>query len=388
MKKKIAILGSTGSIGRTLIDIIKKDKKNFEIILLTADKNYKEVFKQAKIYNVKNLIITDKKSYFELKKKKINNIKIYNNFDSFNNIFSKKIDYVMSSISGIYGLEPTLKIIKHTKKIAVANKEAIICGWNLIQKKIKKHNTKFIPVDSEHFSIWYGLKDNNDCIEKIFITASGGPFLNLPLKKFKNINIAQALNHPNWKMGKKITIDSSTMMNKVFEVIEAKKIFDIRYNKISILTHPSSYIHAVIKFDNGLIKLIAHDTDMKIPIFNTIYENNNGKKDLISPKKINLNKLNNLNFNKINISRFPVVKILNHLSEKNSLFDTILVSANDELVSHFLNNKISFSDISVKLLRLVKSKHFKKYKKISPKNIKEILELNDYVRLKINSKSI
>ena len=389
MKSKISILGSTGSIGKNLIKILIKNKDKFKVNLLTANKNYNELLKQSKLLNVKNLIITDKDSYLKIiKLNKNKNINIYNNFKFFNKIFKSKNDYVMSSITGLDGLEPTVNIIKYTKKIAIANKESIICGWNLIQQKLKKHNTKFIPVDSEHFSIWYALKNNDDNLEKIFITASGGPFLNLPLKRFKNINIAQALNHPNWKMGKKITIDSSTMMNKVFEVIEAKKIFNIEYNKISILTHPSSYIHAIIKFDNGLIKLIAHETDMKIPIFNTIYEKRVSNKDIILQKKINLKKLNHLNFKSINLSRFPLVKILNQLSEKNSLFETILVSANDELVSQFLNKKIRFIDISKKLLRIVKYNDFKKYKKISPNNIKEIIELSNYVRLKINSKSI
>ena len=130
----------------------------------------------------------------------------------------KKIDYSMCSITGLDGLKPTIDIIKFTKKIAIANKESIICGWNLIRRELKKNNTKFIPVDSEHFSIWYGLKNNSDLIEKIYLTASGGPFLNLPYSKFKNIQIKEALKHPNWKMGKKITIDSATMMNKVLKL--------------------------------------------------------------------------------------------------------------------------------------------------------------------------
>ena len=175
MKKKIAILGSTGSIGKTLIEIIKKDKKEFDIILLTADKNYTDLYKQAKILNVKNLIITNKKSFNKLKKKKIDKINIFNNYDSFNIIFKTKIDYVMSSISGISGLIPTIKIIKHTKKIAIANKEAIICGWHLIKKDLKRFNTEFVPVDSEHFSIFYALQGNKiSNIDKIYLTASGG----------------------------------------------------------------------------------------------------------------------------------------------------------------------------------------------------------------------
>ena len=148
----------------------------------------------------------------------------------------------MCAISGFQGLKPTLDIIKFTKTIAIANKESIICGWNLIKKDLKKYKTYFIPVDSEHFSIW-SLLDNNkkNNFEKIYITASGGPFRKLSLKKFKNISIKDALKHPNWSMGKKITIDSATMMNKVFEIIEAKKIFDLNYKQLEILTHPKSY---------------------------------------------------------------------------------------------------------------------------------------------------
>ncbi len=292
----------------------------------------------------------------------------------------------MSSIIGLDGLYPTLEIIKFTKKIAIANKESIICGWNLINKEFIKNKTKFIPVDSEHFSLWFGLNDNYKNIEKIILTASGGPFINLPLNKFKNINIQQALKHPNWKMGKKITIDSATMMNKVYEIIEAKNIFNLNYSQISILTHPSSYVHGIIKFKNGLIKLIAHDTSMKIPIFNSIQSELN--QISIKSNEIDIQKLNLLNFKKVNKKKFPLIKILNMLPKNNSLFETILVSANDELVNLFLNKKIKFTDISKTLLKIVKNKNFNKYKRIKPKNIREIVQLNKYVRLKINSKSI
>ena len=269
MKKKIAILGSTGSIGKTLIEIIKKDKKRFDVVLLTADKNYSEILNQAKILKVKNLIITNDKSYKELKKKKLGMIKIFNNYNSFNNIFIRKIDYVMSAISGFNGLEPTIKIIKHTKKIAIANKEAIICGWHLIKKDLTKYKTLFIPVDSEHFSIFYALHGNKiENIEKIYLTASGGPLNNIPKARFKKIKISEAINHPNWKMGKKISVDSATMMNKVFEIIEAKKIFNLDYKQLDVLVHPTSYVHAITKFKDGMIKIVAHDTNMKIPIFN------------------------------------------------------------------------------------------------------------------------
>ena len=386
MKKKIAILGSTGSIGKNLIKLIEKNSSEFDLLLLTTYKNYQEILKQAIRLKVKNLIIIDNKSYQAAKRKNSNKkIKIYNSFNYFDKIFKSKIDYTMSAIIGLDGLSPTLNIIKHTKIIAIANKESIICGWNLLSKELKKNNTQFIPVDSEHFSIWFAINNNSKNIDKIILTASGGPFLKLPLNKFKNINITDALKHPNWKMGKKISIDSATMMNKVFEIIEAKKIFNISYKNLSILIHPSSYVHALIKFSNGMIKIIAHETDMKIPIHNTLYSKNINQ---IKTRNIDIKKLNNLKLENINKNKYPSVNIIKNLPEKNSLFETILVSANDELVKLFLEKKIKFTDIGRKLIKLLKLNEFTKYKRISPKNINEIIKLNNYVRIKINSKGI
>jgi len=387
MKKKIIILGSTGSIGKSLINILKKDKKDFEIVLLTTNKNIKELFKQIKFFNVKNAIITDIRK-FEVAKKILRNknINIYNNFNSINKIFFKKIDYTMSAISGLNGLKPTLNIIKFTKQIAIANKESIICGWSLIEKNLIKYKTEFIPIDSEHFSIWSLLnkaKDNN--IEKVFITASGGPFNLYPLNKFNSITPKLALKHPNWKMGRKISIDSATMMNKVFEIIEAKKIFNIDYKKLSILVHPKSYVHSLIKFTNGLTKILIHDTNMTIPIFNSLYPNFKKK---IKSKNLNLDIINNLNFKVIDKKRFPIVKILNYLPKKESLYETVIVTANDNLVNMFLENRIKFTDISKILLKFINSNEFKKYKRIHPKNIAEIEKLSDYVSFKIKSLSV
>ena len=371
-----------------MINIIKQDVNNFEIILLVANTNYKELLKQSKFLNVKNLIISDKKSYLKCKKENsLKGVNIYNNFLSFNKIFKNKIDYIMCAITGIEGLDPTLQVIKYTKNIAIANKEAIICGWNLISKKLNKYKTNFIPVDSEHFSIWYALRNNRDKIEKVFLTASGGPFKDLSLSKFKHIKINEALNHPNWKMGKKISIDSATMMNKVFEIIEAKNIFNIDYKNLSILIHPKSYIHALIKFKSGLINIIAHDTNMKIPIFNSLYLDDLSCQN-IKTKKIEISILNKLDLNLINIKRFPCVKIIGLLPKKTSLYETVIVSANDALVDSFLSKKIKFIEINKKLIEFINLKEFKKYKSISPDNINQIIDLSNYVRLKINSKSI
>ncbi len=382
MKKKIAILGSTGSIGKTLINIIKKDKKNFEIVLLSADGNYKELLKQAKFFKVKNLIITNESSFNKVKKDRFSKkINIYNNFNNYGKIFKKKVDYTMSSISGIQGLKPTIEIIKYTNKIAIANKEAIICGWDLIQKELKINKTKFVPVDSEHFSIWYALRDiKKELIEKIYLTASGGPFLNKPLDKLKNVNYKQAIKHPNWKMGKKISIDSATMMNKVFEIIEAKKIFNISYKKLSILVHPKSYVHAIIKFKNGLTKIVVHDTNMRIPISNSLHSSSK----IIYSKKIDFKILNNLDFRKVEYKRFPIVKILNKLPEKSSLYETILVSINDKLVDLFLKNKIKFTDIYKKMNNILALSDFKKYKMRKNFKVKDIIFLNEFVKRKVN----
>ena len=183
-------------------------------------------------------------------------------------------------------------------------------------------------------------------------------------------------------MGKKISIDSATMMNKVFEIIEAKKIFNYNYDKLNILIHPKSYVHAMIKFKNGLTKILIHDTNMTIPIFNSLYPD---YQKFTRSNELDFKIINNLNFKQVDLKKFPVVKIINLLPRKDSLFETVVVSANDELVKLFLEKKISFNDISKFLLRIVNLSEFKKYKKIAPKNINEIEKLSDYVSLKVNS---
>ena len=380
MKKKIAILGSTGSIGKTTLRIIEKDKKNFDIKLLSTYSNIKELLKQAELFKVRNLIVVSEKHYLSLKKKKINKkYNIYNNFSNFNKLFKTKLDYVMASISGIKGLEPTNAIIKHTKKIAIANKETIICAWNIISKELKLHKTEFIPVDSEHFSIWKLLKDNKkNNISKVYITASGGPFLNLPKKNFGQITPKKALKHPNWKMGKKISIDSATMMNKVFELIEAQRIFNIKLNKLNILIHPKSYLHAIVKFNNGITKLLVHETNMSIPIFNSIYEN----EGYINSKEVNFKTLNNLDLSIPDKQKFPCLKIIDKISNEISLLETVLISANDELVRNFLNKKINFSNMYIILNKVLNLKEYKKLIRFKPKSVVEILKLDKQVRLK------
>jgi len=380
MKRRIAILGSTGSIGTSLLKIIKK--KDFEIIFLSANTNYKKLLHQANIFKVKNLIITDPKSYKKAIKNKKKEIKIFDNFNIFNQIIKKKIDYVMSSISGLSGLYPTFKIIRFTKKIAIANKESIICAWPLLKNEFIKNNTKFIPVDSEHFSLWKEINGINPKeIKKIYLTASGGPLLNYNIKSFNKIKINNILNHPTWKMGKKISVDSATMMNKCYEIIEAKKIFDLDYKKIGILIQPDSYIHAIVLYNNGFSKIILHDTTMEIPIFNSIY---GSEKYYNKTNNLDIKKLNDLKLQIVKKNRYPIINVLKIIPNKHSLFETVLTSVNDEVVNEFLKRKLSFNDISKLVIKILKNKRFKKYKVLFPKNIKEIIDLNSEIKLKIS----
>ncbi len=380
---KIAILGSTGSIGLAALNIIRQNKKNVKVVLLSTNTNIKKIFNQAKEFNVKNIIISGEAVNNTWKKKfKKNNINIFYNFRNFKKIVKRKLDYTLNSISGIDGLEPTINIIKFSKKIAIANKESIICGWNLINKEIIKNKTKFIPLDSEHFSIFKLLNnENSKIIKKIIITASGGPFL-YKKNNLKNIKVKDALKHPNWKMGKKITIDSSTLMNKVFEVVEAKKIFNIDLNKIDILINPNSYLHAIIIFKNGTIKMLVHETNMDIPIFNSIYDIS--EKNFYKTKDLNINKINNLFLSKPNISKFKTLKLLKLIPHKDSLFETALITINDELVDMFLSGKIDFRKLLFYLIKIINFKLFKKYCKVKPKSIKQIYEVRDLTKKFVN----
>ena len=387
MKKRIAILGSTGSIGKYTLDIIRKDKKNFQIILLTANRNYKQLIKQANEFKVKNILIYDDKYYEYTKEKlKYKKINIFSRKNKLSEIFNRKIDYTMSAISGLDGLKPTLEVIKFSKTIGIANKESIICGWYLIKKKLKKYNTKFIPIDSEHFSIWNLTREySNDDIEEIILTASGGPLLNSSIRFQKTVTPEKAVMHPNWKMGKKISVDSANLMNKVFEIMEANRMFNFDLEKYKILIHPQSYVHAIIKFKNGLIKMLLHDVDMKIPIFNSIYDD---KLKYIASKKINSKTLNNLNFYEVDKTKFPSIKLLKKISKENTLYDTVITIANDELVKLFLQHKISLRQVVTNLVKIINLKEYKKYFSKKPTSLNEIHKVRKLVRLKTNGISV
>ena len=379
MKIKIAILGSTGSIGKSTLEIIKKNKSKFNVELLMARNNFKALINQAKIFRAANVLIVNKKYYARIKKAlSTTKTKVFFGDKPVNTIITKKVDYTMSAIVGIAGLKPTVEAIKCSKKIAIANKEAIICGWHILSKYIKKYKTKVLPVDSEHFSIMeLSKKLNNNDIEEIILTASGGPFLKTPLAKLKHVNPIQATKHPNWKMGKKISVDSATLMNKVFEIIEASKLFKFNISKYRILIHPQSYVHAIIRYRNGLIKMLLHKTDMKIPIANTIFGSSTKVHNI---KKLDSLKLDRLRFFEPSKKRYPSIELVRKCMNNGQSGPIILNASNETLVSLFLEKKIKFTDICKILDKIIRHKTFNKYAKRKANSLKEIYKLDQWAR--------
>ena len=377
MKKNISILGSTGSVGLSTLKIIDKKKNFFRIILLAANNNYRLICDQIKKYKPKYFIMNNFKVYLKVKKKfKNKRVKIFNNFEEIN---LKKLDLSVAAIPGVAGLEPTLLFIKLSKKILIANKESIICGWNLMKKLASKNNTTIIPVDSEHYSIFKLIENlNQNEIEKIYLTASGGPFLNYKKKELRRISPKEALKHPKWKMGKKITIDSSTLMNKILELIEAQKLFNLPNNKVDIIIHPNSLVHAIVKKKNGLITFIYHDTSMIIPLANAIFD---GKLNIKEFYKIDRKKdqLENLFFKKVDKKIFPVIFLKNRVNEYPST-SIIINAANEILVELFLNKKIPFLSISKTIMKILNDRNYKKYAIRNPKNIHEIINIDKWAR--------
>ncbi len=381
IKKKIAILGSTGSIGKSSLNVISLNKNKFNIILLSGNSNYKEIKNQIKTYRPKYFVVNNLIVYEKILKKFRNKkVKILSKFKE---LPSKiKFDITIAAIVGIAGLEPTIQFTKKSKKILLANKESIICGWHIISKIIKKNKTVVIPIDSEHFSIkqlTYNYK--NADIKKIYLTASGGPFLKRPLRSFNKIKSKDACKHPNWRMGKKISIDSSNLMNKILELIEAYKLFLFDPKKYEILIHPQSLIHAIVTFENGQSKFLYHDTDMRIPISNAIYDNQVNIKNIIKKNNNFLDKLKNIEFIKVDKKRFPIVTFINNKFLSKSA-PIILNASNEVLVDSFIKNKIPYNGIFKTLNRVFKDRDFGKYAVKKTPSIYEIYEIDKWARKK------
>ena len=379
MKKTISILGSTGSIGLTTFKIIDKKKKFFKINILVANKNFSLISHQIRKYKPKAFVISNEKIFKKIKKKfHRNKTKILNTLKDIN---LQKSDCTISAIPGIDGLTPTLQMIKKSKKILIANKESIIYGWSLIKKESLKFKTKIIPVDSEHYSIMKLIENHTlDEIKMIYITASGGPFLNLPIKRFKRIKPKHAVRHPKWKMGKKISVDSSTLMNKILELIEAQKIFNLPKNKIDIIIHPESLVHAIVKFKNGITKFIYHETSMMIPLANAIFDENFNFDEFINfeNSKIKRN-IQNLNFREVDNKKFPIIKIKKRLNEYPAT-PIIINTCNEILVDQFLRKKIAFLSIHKIILSILNDRNYRKYAIKDTKNLNQIIDIYKWTK--------
>lgn len=378
MKKKIAILGSTGTIGNITLKIIDKTNR-FKVVLLLVNTNVSKILKQIKDYKPKIVVVMNKESYLKVKKKARNKKTIIlNDFKNLNK-YLKKIDITVSAIPGIAGLKPTIHFTKLSKKILIANKESVVCGWEIINNIAKKFKTEIVPVDSEHFSIKELSKNySNEDIEKIYITASGGPFLKLKKNDFKKIKPKAALNHPKWKMGSKISIDSATLMNKVLELIEALRLFPYKFEKYEIIIHPQSLVHAIVKFNNGITKFLYHEPDMSIPILNALFnfEINAKEKKLLKRKKQNIE---NLQFLKVDKKRFPAIHLITKKNMSKSA-PIIINAANEIFVDQFLKSKISFNSIYSYLSLVLKDKNYIKYANMKSSNIDKVLKIDKWAR--------
>ena len=378
-KKKICILGSTGSIGQTTLEIILKNKKDFDVVLLSGNNNVELLISQAKKFKPK-YVYSNNFFYKEKIKTFCKNNNIFF-IDDLNSLKKIKFDVTIAAISGMAGLLPTINIIKFSKKILIANKESIICGWKFILKELKKHHCNFTPIDSEHFSILNLIENKNlNSVKYIYLTASGGPFFEKKVNLNK-VTPAQAAKHPNWKMGKKISIDSANLMNKVLEVIEASLIFNLPINKFKIIIHPQSLIHAIIEFKNGLSSMLYHYNDMKIPITNSLYNNfynykNNDHKFLSQ---------NKLTFIEANSKKNPSLKILNLNNVLNENGFILINALNEILVQKFLKNKITFPDITNKLIGILNTNIVKNYlKNHQIRHINDVFKVYNFSRSIVN----
>ena len=382
MKKNVSILGSTGSIGLSSLKILSKKKNLFKINILAANKNYRLICEQIKEFKPNFFVIKNLQVLEKVKKKfKNNKVKIIEDIDIKKNYF-KKSDITIAAIPGIAGLKPTIELTKISKKVLIANKESIICGWNLIKKVASKNKTKIIPVDSEHFSIMKLLEHKKkENIKKIYLTASGGPFLNLNIAKLKSVKPHEAIKHPKWKMGKKISIDSSNLMNKILEVLEAHKLFEIDIKKFDIVIHPESLIHAIIEFKNGLYKFIYHETSMIIPLANAIFEDTVNIEDFLKPKLDSQKSIffQSLKFLKVDKKRFPIINLKSRLNEYYS--SPIIINAvNEILVDQYIRKKIPFTSFYKYILKVLNDRNYNKYAIKEPKSIDQILRIDQWSR--------
>jgi len=376
MRKKIVILGSTGSIGQQTLEVIRKYSNEFEVVGLSGWENTTFLKEQISFFKPKIAVVKNEYIARKLKKDLDNSIdiKLLWGTEGLIKISTlEEADIIVVAITGIASLIPTFEAVKKGKKIALASKEAMVVAGELLVKEAKLRNAKILPIDSEHSAILQCLKsEQKDCVEKIILTASGGALYNLTESSLKNVSIEDALNHPTWKMGEKVTIDSATLMNKGLEVIEAKWFFNIPANKIEILIHPQSYVHSMVQFIDGTILAQIGDHDMRIPIQYALFYPN---RTINNFSRLELSKVGQLTFKKPNFDKFPCIKLAYQALELGGTMPAVLNGANEIAVDAFLNSKISFSEIPIIIQNTMKE-HKPKY---NP-NISDILDADYWAR--------
>ena len=374
-KKKIAILGSTGSIGRQTLDVISAFKDDFEIVGLAAGKNVQLLADQIREYNPRFVSLTD--AFLAQELKSILNdskIEIFWGDIGLEFISSCSCDIVVNGLVGSVGLKPTISALSHGKRVAFANKETLVIAGGLIKDLISKHHGEIIPLDSEHAAIHQCIGDNpKECIKKVILTASGGPFRTWTKEEIKKATKEQALKHPTWTMGQKITIDSATLMNKGLEVIEAMNLFNLQGKQIEVFIHPQSIMHSAVEFIDGNIISQLGATDMKLPIqYSLFYPERKALPfnlfcDLLGVKK--------LEFEKPDLEKFPCLKLAYEAAAKGKSYPIVLNAANEVAVDMFLKDKISFGDIE----RII-SKSIELHTASEPDTLEEILGIDKETR--------
>ena len=345
MKKKISILGSTGSIGVNALNVIRNIPKDYEVVHLTGNMNSDLMIKQCEEFHPNSIVMINEDSSDKVQKELTNNdVEVLSGRENLLRISKdKNVDLVLNALVGSSGMEPTLEALNAGVDVALSNKESLVVAGDLITSSMKKSGANLFPVDSEHSAIWQCLVGESiDDIDKIILTGSGGPFRKTPLNKFSEITISDALNHPNWDMGNKITIDSATMMNKGLEVIEAYWLFNMKASQIDIVVHPQSIIHSMVEFKDGSVKAQMGVPDMKIPIqYALTYPRHLGAQW----ERLDFKSLGNLSFQAPDYERFPCIKLAYNSLDKMGTTPAVLNMANDNCVYKFLNGEIKFTDI-------------------------------------------
>ena len=369
MKRRVAILGSTGSIGTQALDVIAQHPDLFEVELLTANNSKDLLIEQAIRFNANTVVIGNKDLYKEVSEAlNPHMIKVFAGNDSISDIleYSTNIDIVVASMVGFSGLKPTLAAIRSGKTIALANKETLVAAGEIVTGQAKKHNSFIIPVDSEHSAIFQSLQGERAEIEKILLTASGGPFLDATVEQMAAATKEIALKHPRWNMGAKVTIDSASMMNKGLEMIEARWLFDVDPSRIQMVIHPQSIIHSMVQFTDGSIIGQLGVPDMRIPIQ---YALSYPYRIPLNVDRLDLFKVASFTFREPDTMKFPCIRIAYESIARGGNIPCIMNAANEVAVAAFLRDRIKFTDIPSVIERTIEKSNY-----IAKPTIEEIFE--------------